>query len=223
MGISASIKKVVGGSQGAEGMLTQGIQELLPVQSEGYCFLEHVLVEPHVDIRGPAPCPIFLFFAVGPRGRTSVLVLSHLDVLSFPRPELLIPRVVLNIGNGVACLRVDNEDLGNQVLHTGREEGRDRVAPRQDFVVEFGNVGVLEREVPADHGIQNDSHAPDISSWASVGKSADHFRAGIARGATGCRQECTSFVGVGQTKIDDFHAPTPGGAFRGLQQQIFWF
>ena len=60
-------------------------------------------------------------------------------------------------------------------------------------------------KVAAYHGKKDDSAAPNVHIKTKVALSSDHFRRSVARATTCSLKRITSFVGVAQSKIDNFN------------------
>ena len=114
-----------------------------------------------------------------------------------------VPGVGPDIFDGEALRRVRIEDVRYQILSVLRQKRRHLVLSLDDLLVQLLRVLVLERQVSADHGIENDAGAPDICTESVVTLSANHLRGSVA-GAAACRlQLLTLFVEIAETEIDE--------------------
>lgn len=75
---------------------------------------------------------------------------------------------------------------------------------------------VFERQVSADHCIQNDTAAPDVSSQSEVLLALNHFWGRVARTSAGRLQPLAVFVQVAEAEVDDFDVVVM------VEQKILW-
>lgn len=90
------------------------------------------------------------------------------------------PRVVVNLSNAVSLGRVHIEHLLNQIFEVFANEIREDIVARENLLVEFSGVVVLEGQIAADHGEEDDSARPDVHLQPVVLLAADHLGRGVA-------------------------------------------
>jgi hypothetical protein len=88
-------------------------------------------------------------------------------------------------GNGGTLLRVSVQDSCQHVSSLGRYKLWYLIISTQNLLVQLRCLWILEREIAADHSIQNDAGAPDISLEAVVALPGNHLWRGIARRPAG--------------------------------------
>lgn len=91
-----------------------------------------------------------------------------------------------NLINCESLVRVRIEDLVKQVFGQRGHEVRHFELPCEDLLVKLCSVGVFEGEVATDHCVEDDASAPDVNTGWFVLFTGDHFRGGVAWGATRC-------------------------------------
>lgn len=81
-------------------------------------------------------------------------------------------------------------------------------------MVELLRILVLEGQVSADHGVEDDAAAPDVGAEAEVALALYHFGGSVARAAACSFEALAVLVEVAQAKIDYFYVVVV------VQQQI---
>ena len=66
--------------------------------------------------------------------------------------------------------------------------------PRHYFFVEFIGVGVFKRQIPAQHGIKNDTTRPYVNIQTLVSFTSDHLGCSVTRRPTGSFEFFTHLV-----------------------------
>lgn len=99
--------------------------------------------------------------------------------------------------------RICVQNLSNQIFARFGNESWNQIVAIEDLFVQFAGIWILEWEVAASHGIENDTCAPYIRIEPMVPLPGDHLRRRVAWTATGCLEHFTFLVHVGQTEVDD--------------------
>jgi len=150
-----------------------------------------------------------------PRGRKAVLdlaqelfdhrhsVFANHDTLHFSGLHLSVPLVGANVSHHESLLRVSVQHLPDQVLGRLGDDAWDQVVAVQNLLVELACIGVFEGEIPASHGVEDDTTAPNIRVKAMVLLTGDHLRSSIARTSTSGLKGLSLLVHVRKTKINN--------------------
>ena len=77
--------------------------------------------------------------------------------------NLLVPDVVLYILYCEPFLRICIEDAFNEISAVITDKIRDCVICIENFFVEYICLGVFERQIATDHGVENHTTAPNVS------------------------------------------------------------
>lgn len=115
---------------------------------------------------------------------------------------LIKPCVLPYIRYLIPLLRICVQYVLYQVARLRRYKFGDCVVAIQDFLVQIGCIRVFEGEIAADHREENDTTAPNVNVRAEVALPCNHLWRSVARGATGCFQSFSRFVGIGEAEID---------------------
>lgn len=83
-----------------------------------------------------------------------------------------MPTYLVNV---YSLARVSDEYARDHVPRLVREEVRRRVLCIQDLLVQVGGLLVFEGQVSAEHGVQDDSTAPEVTHQAIVVLASDHL------------------------------------------------
>lgn len=74
----------------------------------------------------------------------------------------LAPRMVVYLSNAISLCWVDVQHLLYQILEILAYKIRENIIPREDSLVEFSGVVVLERQIATNHSEENDSARPNV-------------------------------------------------------------
>lgn len=107
-----------------------------------------------------------------------------------------------------ASLGVDVKYFLNHVLALGRDKARYQIVTVEYFLIKLARIRVFERQVPADHCVEDDAQTPYVGLKTPVTASSDHFGRRIAWTAASCLKELSSFVGVAQSEINNLYVHT---------------
>lgn len=132
------------------------------------------------------------------------------------RLDLVVPRMVADVLDIEALGRVRIQDARYQVLGLVAEERRQFVFSVQNLLIQLLRVLVLERQIAADHGVQDDSAGPNVGAESEVPLALDHLGRGVARTAAGGLEALAMLVEVGQTEINELDRVVV------VQQQVLW-
>lgn len=94
---------------------------------------------------------------------------------------------------------------------------RELVLSIQDLLVKLFGILVLKGQLPANHGEQNDSAAPNVGIQPQIALSLNHFWRRIAWAATSCLESFSCFVQISQPKVHEFYVVVV------VQQDVFRF
>lgn len=146
------------------------------------------------------------------------LVLPHNDSLGLVLvTRCIVPFAFPDLIDFEPSFRVDVQNTSQNIFGISRQYFGQFKISSDDFFVQFICVGVFEREVAAQHGIQNDSARPNVCIKALIFFACDHLRSGIARRATGSFEFFSGFILIGEPKVYNFDV------FVMIEEQILWF
>jgi hypothetical protein len=103
-------------------------------------------------------------------------------------------------------LRVRVENSSDQVLALAAQELGQSVVGTHDFFVEIGGLGVFERQVATDHGVENHATAPDVGLESVVAFASNHFGSSITGRPAGSLESGIGFVHVAEAEVDDLES-----------------
>jgi hypothetical protein len=114
------------------------------------------------------------------------------------------PSVFSDLINIKSFSGVSVQDVGQHVFWVFRQELRHFVFAGQYFLVQFGGLRILKRQASAQHGIEDDTAAPNVNhdSFVTI-FSLNHFRSSVARWSARGFKLFIFSVGIWKTKIDD--------------------
>lgn len=132
------------------------------------------------------------------------------------RLDLVVPRVISDVLDSEALGRIWIQDARYQVLGLFAEERWEFVVGVQNLLVQLLRVLVLERQVPTDHGVQDDSAGPDVCTESEVPLALDHLGSGVARTTASGLEPLAMLVEVRQTEVYELDRVIV------VQQQVLW-
>jgi len=118
---------------------------------------------------------------------------------------LFKPRMSTDIWRSESLGWICVENLLNEVATIITDKLRNRVISVQDLFVKNIGLWVLKRQVPAYHGIQNDTTRPNICCQTMVLLASNHFWSCVARTATSSFQSLARSISIWKTKIDNLN------------------
>ncbi len=89
--------------------------------------------------------------------------------------DLRIPRMLSDLLDTVTRRRVRVQHLLQHVFRVRRQKVWQLEHPLQDLLIQQRGVGILEGEVAAEHGVEDDAAAPDVDGEAFVLFASDHL------------------------------------------------
>lgn len=110
----------------------------------------------------------------------------HEDAVHLYAIDELVPRVVPDLRSFRPRLGVDVKYFLDHILALGRDEARYQIVAVEYFLIELACVRVFERQISADHGVEDDTQTPNVGLKSPVAPSRDHFGRRIARTAASC-------------------------------------
>lgn len=113
-----------------------------------------------------------------------------------------VPLVRRDVLRGVARLRVHVEYFLDELSAVVANPVGNFELAVNDLLVEYVGVLVLEGQVAADHGKQDDSAGPDVYLGPMIGLATDHLWRRIARRTTSSSQRFVASISVRQAKVD---------------------
>ena len=113
--------------------------------------------------------------------------------------------MVADVLDSEALGRIRIQDARYQVLGLIAEERRQFVLSIQNLLVQFLRVLVLERQIAADHGVQDDSAGPNVGTESEVPLALDHLGRSVARTAASSLEALAMLVQVGQTEVNELN------------------
>ncbi len=132
-------------------------------------------------------------------------VSSHDNPRDFvPLSSKIIPFAVFYLVYLEPRIGVHIQDTPQHLLGVGSQHFRLLVFSRHDLFVELVGIGILKREVPAEHRVEDDSARPDIDVEALVSFAGDHLGSGIAGRATSSLEFFSGLVLVAESEVYDF-------------------
>lgn len=145
---------------------TFSIEALLRFQVSNYLLVQ--------QIKSLSYCVLFVVFydPVGP----GALYSRWTDVKAHRlRPVQLVPRVLTYLVDVYSLVRVSDEYASDHVPRLVREEVWRRVLRIQDLLVQVRGLLIFEWQVPAQHGVQDYSTAPQVAHEAIVLFASNHL------------------------------------------------
>mmetsp|Transcript_73652 Transcript_73652/g.159358 ORF Transcript_73652/g.159358 Transcript_73652/m.159358 type:complete len:451 (+) Transcript_73652:1224-2576(+) len=169
----------------------QTLHRIVPREAEGIELPQHILLKAHL-----------------PRRQISWRCRGLRD--------LAVPWVRTNDRYGEAARWIRREKPRDEILDGLADEFRRAVACGKDLLVKLCRLLILEGEVAADKGEENDPTAPEVAKGGHVAVAGNHLRCSVARRATGRLQELLIPEDVAQAEIYDFDTPVL------IEQEILW-
>jgi len=118
--------------------------------------------------------------------------------------ELLEPLAFSYLVQVEPGVRVCVEDALEQFLALVGEYLGGFIVASHDLLVEFAGAGVLEGQVAAEHGVEDDAAAPDVCPQTVVAFARYHFGSSVAGTAAGGLEPLAGLVVVGESEVYDF-------------------
>lgn len=87
-----------------------------------------------------------------------------------------VPRVVADLLDGDALRRISLKDTVDHVLRLRRQELGQRVVCVENLSVQVRRLLVLERQIAAEHGVEDDTARPQVRHEAVILLASDHLQ-----------------------------------------------
>ena len=107
------------------------------------------------------------------------LVIAYHDTTLYWQLNVLHPAMSSNLINCKALLSVCVEDFGYYIFRRCRYEFWQFVIAVKNLFIQISCIGIFEGKISSDHGVENDSAAPNVDFWTGVELSGDHFWRGV--------------------------------------------
>lgn len=117
--------------------------------------------------------------------------------------RVLEPGMGRDLGKRQPLRRVDSQQLGDKVPAGGRETRGELVLGLENQVKQPGVGVVVEGEVAAEQGVENDPNTPNVGLLAGVLVSLDHLRGRVGGRAAKGLHERARVEKVGKAKVYD--------------------
>lgn len=143
------------------------------------------------------------------------LVLANDDAFLFVFGFVdVIPTTGSNLGNFIPCIWIDIQNVPEDIASlSGKDFGHLEI-PRNNLLIKFAGVWVLEGQITTQHGINDDSARPNIDVHAFVFFTCDHLRGSVAGRSTSSFQFFAGLVLVGQSEVNNLNVLV------GIEQQV---
>ena len=100
--------------------------------------------------------------------------------------NLVEPWVILDLSQCDPLLWVRGQHAFDKITARLTDKTRHFVLPSDDLLIKPGSVGILKRQEPTHHGIEDDARGPYVNTSAVIPFALDHLGCSIAWAATGC-------------------------------------
>lgn len=113
--------------------------------------------------------------------------------------------MLANILHSKPFLRIGLQDAFHHISYIFGDEARNFEVSIQDLFVQIGRICVFKGQIATNESEKDDSHTPNVNLGSMIALSSNHFRCSVTWRSAGCLQSLASLVGIGETKIDNFH------------------
>lgn len=114
--------------------------------------------------------------------------------------------MVSDVTYGEPGFGIGVEDSSNHVFALAREELWESILSSHDFLVKVRCLWILERQISANHGVENYSTAPNVCSQSMVPLSGDHLWSCVTWRSACCLESSSRLIHVTETEINNFES-----------------